>query len=48
MSEPSPATLRLPPLLVERAVTAALEEDLGSAGDITTDAIVPASAQDNA
>jgi nicotinate-nucleotide pyrophosphorylase (carboxylating) len=48
MSEPSLATLRLPPLLVERAVTAALEEDLGSAGDITTDAIVPASAQDNA
>jgi nicotinate-nucleotide pyrophosphorylase (carboxylating) len=48
MSEPSPATLRLPPLLVERAVTAALEEDLGSAGDITTDAIVPAGAQDNA
>jgi nicotinate-nucleotide pyrophosphorylase (carboxylating) len=44
----SPATLRLPPLLVERAVTAALEEDLGSAGDITTDAIVPAGAQDNA
>jgi nicotinate-nucleotide pyrophosphorylase (carboxylating) len=48
MSEPSPATLRLPPLLVERAITAALEEDLGSAGDITTDAIVPAGAQDNA
>ena len=48
MSEPSPVTLRLPPLLVERAVTAALEEDLGSAGDITTDAIVPAGAQDNA
>jgi nicotinate-nucleotide pyrophosphorylase (carboxylating) len=48
MSKPSPATLRLPPLLVERAVTAALEEDLGSAGDITTDAIVPAGAQDNA
>jgi nicotinate-nucleotide pyrophosphorylase (carboxylating) len=48
MSKPSPATLRLPPLLVERAVTAALEEDLGSAGDITTDTIVPAGAQDNA
>jgi nicotinate-nucleotide pyrophosphorylase (carboxylating) len=48
MSEPSPATLRLPPLLVERAVTAALEEDLGSAGDVTTDAIIPAGAQDNA
>ena len=48
MSEPPPVTLKLPPLLVERAVTAALEEDLGSAGDITTDAIVPAGAQGNA
>jgi nicotinate-nucleotide pyrophosphorylase (carboxylating) len=34
--------LALPPLLVERAVTAALAEDLGQAGDITTDNIVPA------
>ena len=40
----SPVTLQLPPLLVERAVTAALEEDLGSAGDITTDAVIPAGA----
>jgi nicotinate-nucleotide pyrophosphorylase (carboxylating) len=48
MSDPPPVTLKLPPLLVERAVTAALEEDLGSAGDITTDAIVPAGAQGNA
>jgi nicotinate-nucleotide pyrophosphorylase (carboxylating) len=48
MSEPPPVTLKLPPLLVERAVTAALEEDFGSAGDITTDAIVPAGAQGNA
>jgi len=44
----APVTLKLPPLLVERAVTAALEEDLESAGDITTDAIVPAGAQGNA
>ena len=36
--------LRLPPRLVMRAVKAALEEDLGQAGDITTDAIVPADA----
>jgi nicotinate-nucleotide pyrophosphorylase (carboxylating) len=48
MSEPPPVTLKLPPPLVERAVTAALEEDLGSAGDITTDAIVPPGAQGNA
>ena len=33
--------LALPPLLVERAVAAALAEDLGQAGDITTDSIVP-------
>ena len=32
-----PAKLELPPFLVERAVAAALEEDLGQAGDITTD-----------
>ena len=31
------AKLELPPFLVERAVAAALEEDLGQAGDITTD-----------
>jgi len=36
---PSPH-LELPPLLVERAVAAALKEDLGDAGDITTDAII--------
>jgi nicotinate-nucleotide pyrophosphorylase (carboxylating) len=34
--------LALPPLLVERAVAAALAEDLSQAGDITTDNIVPA------
>jgi nicotinate-nucleotide pyrophosphorylase (carboxylating) len=33
--------LELPPFLVERAVAAALEEDLGQAGDITTDPIIP-------
>jgi len=32
----------LPPLLYEPQVRAALEEDLGRAGDLTTDAIVPA------
>ncbi|KAB1074663.1 carboxylating nicotinate-nucleotide diphosphorylase [Methylobacterium planeticum] len=35
----------LPRLLVEPIVRAALVEDLGRAGDITTDAIVPASAR---
>ena len=44
---PSPE-LRLPPPLVARAVTAALEEDLGDAGDITTDAIVPEDAEGEA
>ncbi|MBI1869098.1 MAG: carboxylating nicotinate-nucleotide diphosphorylase [Methylocystis sp.] len=34
----------LSPLLVERAVRAALEEDIGRAGDITTQAIVPETA----
>lgn len=36
------AKLSLPPDLVEQAVATALAEDLGTAGDITTDAIVPA------
>ena len=40
--------LKLPPLLVERAVAAALEEDLNASGDITTDAIVPAGVQGKA
>ncbi len=44
---PSP-DLKLPPLLVEQAVAAALQEDLGLAGDITTDAIVPAGAEGEA
>jgi len=39
------ASLELPPFLVERAVRAALEEDLGQAGDITTDPIIPAEAR---
>jgi nicotinate-nucleotide pyrophosphorylase (carboxylating) len=39
------AGLELPPFLVARAVAAALEEDLGQAGDITTDAIIPAAAR---
>ena len=34
--------LALPPLTVERAVATALAEDLGQAGDITTDPIIPA------
>jgi nicotinate-nucleotide pyrophosphorylase (carboxylating) len=44
MSAKSPFPLALPRLLVERAVGAALDEDLGTAGDITTNAIVPADA----
>ena len=36
--------LELPPFLVHRAVAAALEEDLGQAGDITTDPIISAGA----
>ncbi len=40
-----PLLSRLPSLLVERAVSAALAEDLGLAGDITTDATVPAGMQ---
>jgi nicotinate-nucleotide pyrophosphorylase (carboxylating) len=35
--------LALPPTIIEPAVRAALAEDLGVAGDITTDAIVPSS-----
>jgi nicotinate-nucleotide pyrophosphorylase (carboxylating) len=36
---------RLPMVMIEPAVRAALLEDLGRAGDLTTDAIVPADAQ---
>ena len=35
----------LPPLMIEPAVRAALLEDLGRAGDITTQATVPAEAK---
>jgi nicotinate-nucleotide pyrophosphorylase (carboxylating) len=38
----------LPRALVERAVEAALEEDLGGAGDITTDATIPIGAKGEA
>jgi nicotinate-nucleotide pyrophosphorylase (carboxylating) len=48
MSEASPPNLSLPRVLVEQAVAAALAEDLGSAGDITTDAIIPADARGEA
>jgi nicotinate-nucleotide pyrophosphorylase (carboxylating) len=48
MSEKSSFPPKLPPLLVEREVAAALDEDLGAAGDITTEAIVPADAQGEA
>jgi len=48
MSEAPTAELKLPPSLVERAVAAALAEDLGAAGDITTDAIIPADARGEA
>jgi nicotinate-nucleotide pyrophosphorylase (carboxylating) len=44
---PSPE-LSLPGLLVEQAVAAALEEDLGLAGDITTEAVVPAGTEGEA
>lgn len=48
MSDNGAFPLKLPSLLVERAVAAALEEDLGQAGDITTEAIVPADAHGEA
>jgi nicotinate-nucleotide pyrophosphorylase (carboxylating) len=48
MSDSAAFPLKLPPLLVERAVKAALKEDLGQAGDITSDATVPADAQGEA
>ena len=38
----------LSPLLIEAAVSAALAEDLGRAGDITSQATIPAAAQANA
>lgn len=48
MSRRLPSDLRLPSPLVARAVEAALEEDLGAAGDITTDSIVPENARGEA
>jgi len=44
MPEPLPRLTQPLPLLYERIVRQALEEDLGRAGDITTDAIVPSGA----
>jgi nicotinate-nucleotide pyrophosphorylase (carboxylating) len=44
MIEKSPFPLALPPPLVERAVRLALAEDLGEAGDITTNSIIPVEA----
>ncbi len=48
MSETPSPSFELPPLLVEQAVAAALDEDLGQAGDITTDAIIPPDARGKA
>ena len=48
MSKASAPEFNLPRFLVEQAVAAALAEDLGSVGDITTDAIIPAEAQGEA
>jgi nicotinate-nucleotide pyrophosphorylase (carboxylating) len=48
MSKASPPELSLPRFLVEEAVDAALEEDLGGLGDITTEAIIPADARGEA
>src|SRR5579863_592267 len=47
-SQPEPETMRVAPLpriMIEEQVRAALLEDLGRAGDITSDAIIPADAQ---
>ena len=38
----------LPPLMLEPAVRAALTEDLGRAGDVTSDAVIPAGTQTTA
>jgi nicotinate-nucleotide pyrophosphorylase (carboxylating) len=48
MTKTSPSRHELPKLLVDRAVRAALEEDLGLAGDITTDPIIPPDAHGQA
>ena len=48
MTQATPPRLELPKLLVEQTVQAALAEDLGLAGDITTDPIIPPDAQGEA
>jgi len=48
MTKTSPSRHELPKLLVDRAVRAALEEDLGLGGDITTDPIIPPDAHGQA
>ncbi len=48
MTEAKSPRLELPKLLVQKAVEATLAEDLGLAGDITTDPIIPADAQGEA
>jgi nicotinate-nucleotide pyrophosphorylase (carboxylating) len=48
MSEASAPEFNLPRFLVEQAVAAALAEDLGGVGDITTDAIIPAESKGEA
>lgn len=48
MTKTTAPRLELPKLLVQQAVEATLAEDLGLAGDITTDPIIPADAQGEA
>jgi nicotinate-nucleotide pyrophosphorylase (carboxylating) len=48
MTEATSPRLELPKLLVQQAVEATLAEDLGLAGDITTDPIIAADAQGEA
>jgi len=48
MTEAAPSRSELPKLLVDQAVRKALEEDLGLAGDITTDPIIPPDAMGEA
>jgi len=48
MTGAHPPRVELPKLLVEQAVHAALAEDVGLAGDITTDPIVPSDSQGEA
>ncbi|QDH13107.1 carboxylating nicotinate-nucleotide diphosphorylase [Formicincola oecophyllae] len=43
--KPLSSTLNLPPFLWRQAVQAALSEDLGTAGDLTSQAVVPAATQ---